>query len=311
MSMKSLIKSQCHQEPSALKRRLYSMNNMAAEPVRKQHYIYIAPTPPAEMIDSSSYTIAFSDRKFLQVGLNPKDDFNVTVCIITPSRYISMSADYLNIIYGMRDEITLFLQSPPVKGENIMVYQNVDFNITKVLYHDTVHLVLESRMVDGCRVLLNNENINRLMDLQCTINSTISRKIKTRLLLSHQIDRIIQYADGKWSDPKIQQSNNDEIVNFIRSLNDKEICDTFPKGDSNYISELKNLAYNVIVDRWVKSWSKDMLQINEKEEEMCDENDGPTFFNTTVYSQENSYSPWASQWPKPNHVRKLTYINNL
>ncbi|XP_050521862.1 uncharacterized protein LOC126894704 [Daktulosphaira vitifoliae] len=238
------------------------MNNMVAESVRKQRYIYIAPTSPAEMIDSSSYTIAFSDRKFLQVGLNPKEDFNVTVCIITSSRYLSISAEYLNIIYGMMDVITSFLQSPPVKVRNIVLYQNVDFNITKVLYRDTMHLVLESRMVDGCRVLLNNENINRLMDLQCTIISAISRKIKTRLLLRHQIDRIIQYADGKWSGPKIQQSNNDEMVNFIRSLNDEEICDTIPKGDSNYISELKNLAYNEIVERWVKSWSEDMLQIN-------------------------------------------------
>ncbi|XP_050547282.1 uncharacterized protein LOC126908974 [Daktulosphaira vitifoliae] len=142
------------------------------------------------------------------------------------------------------------------------------------------------------------------MDLQCTINSAISRKIKTRLLLSHQIDRIIQYADGKWSGPKIQQSNNDEMVNFIRSLNDIEICDTITKGDSNYISELKNLAYNVIVDRWAKSWSEGTFQINEKEE-MYDENDGPGFFNTTVFTQENSYSPWASQWSKPNHVRKI------
>ncbi|XP_050527916.1 uncharacterized protein LOC126898011 [Daktulosphaira vitifoliae] len=143
-------------------------------------------------------------------------------------------------------------------------------------------------MVDGCRVLLNNENINRLIDLQCTINSAVSRKIKTGLLLSHQIDHIIQYADGKWPGPKIQQSNNDEMVNFIKSLNDKEICDTIPKGDSNYISEQKNLAYNVIVDRWVKSWYEGTFQINEKEEEMCDENDGPTFFNTTVFTQENS-----------------------
>ncbi|XP_050548047.1 uncharacterized protein LOC126909650 [Daktulosphaira vitifoliae] len=173
-----------------------------------------------------------------------------------------------------------------------------------------MHIVLESRMVDGCRVLLNNENINRLMDIQCTINSTISRKIKTRLLLSHQIHRIIQYAVGKWSGPKIQQSNNDEMINFIRSLNDKEICDTIPKGDSNCKSELKNLAYIVIVDRWVKSWSEGTLQINEKEV-MYDENDGPAFFDTTVFTRENSYSPWASQWPKPNHVRKLTYINNL
>ncbi|XP_050529204.1 uncharacterized protein LOC126898842 [Daktulosphaira vitifoliae] len=37
------------------------------------------------MIDSSSYTIAFNDRKFLQVGLNPKEDFNVTNrCLALP-----------------------------------------------------------------------------------------------------------------------------------------------------------------------------------------------------------------------------------
>ncbi|XP_050544308.1 uncharacterized protein LOC126907235 [Daktulosphaira vitifoliae] len=205
------------------------------------------------------------------------------------------------------DEISLFLQSPPVKGENIMLYQNVDFNITKVLYRDSVHLVLESATTEGCRVLLNKENIQILKQMECTINSAISRKLKTRLLLSRQIDRIIQYVDSKWFGPKIQQSNNDEMVNFIRSLNDIEICDTIPKGDSNYISELKNLAYNVIFVRWIKSWSEGTLQINEKAE-MYDENDGPAFFDTTVFTRENSYSPWASQWLKPNHFRQKVYM---
>ncbi|XP_050547315.1 uncharacterized protein LOC126908999 [Daktulosphaira vitifoliae] len=298
MSMKSLIKSQCHQEPSALKRRLYSMNNMDAEPVRKQRYVYVAPTPPAEMIDSSSYTISFGDRKFLQLGLNPKEDFNITVYIITPSRYISMSTEFLNTIYGMMNEINIFLQSSPVRNENNILCRNECFKLSKTLYRDSVHLVLESATTEGCRVLLNKENIQILKQMECTINNGITRKLKTRLLLSRQIDRIIQYADGKWPGLRTLQSPNDEMVNFIRSLNDIEI------GDSNYISELKNLAYNVIVDRWVKSWSEGTLQINEKEE-MYDENDGPAFFDTAVFTQENSYSPWASQWPKPNHVRKI------
>ncbi|XP_050521034.1 uncharacterized protein LOC126895344 [Daktulosphaira vitifoliae] len=107
----------------------------------------------------------------------------------------------------------------------------------------------------------------------------------------HQIDRIVQYADGKWTGLRTQQSPNGEMYNLIRSMNDLTLNETIPKVDNSYLSELKNVACDEIVDRWVKSWSEDTYQINEKEE-MYDENDGPSFFNET---QENSYSSWASQ----------------
>ncbi|VVC27578.1 Hypothetical protein CINCED_3A025128 [Cinara cedri] len=35
-------------------------------------FIYIAPTPPADLIDSTSFTIDFAGRKFLHVGLDPR-----------------------------------------------------------------------------------------------------------------------------------------------------------------------------------------------------------------------------------------------
>lgn len=72
---------------------------MAAEHVRKQHFVYVAPTPPAEMIHSSTYTISFSESKFLQVGMNPKEDFNITVYIITPARHISMSVEFFKYYF--------------------------------------------------------------------------------------------------------------------------------------------------------------------------------------------------------------------
>jgi len=46
-------------------------------------YKYVAPTSPSELIDCNNFTIDFENRKFLNIGFNPKDKFNIVLRIIT------------------------------------------------------------------------------------------------------------------------------------------------------------------------------------------------------------------------------------
>ncbi len=48
---------------------------------KKKNFTYVPPTPPAELIDSTSYTLDFVARKFLNVGLDPTDEYNHTIAV--------------------------------------------------------------------------------------------------------------------------------------------------------------------------------------------------------------------------------------
>lgn len=57
-------------------------------------YIYVEPTPPADLIDSSSFTVDFTDQKFVRVGLDPSRGFTVVMQIITPARHKVVYPDF-------------------------------------------------------------------------------------------------------------------------------------------------------------------------------------------------------------------------
>lgn len=42
-------------------------------------YVYVAPTPPANLINLSSFTVDFNGRKFIQVGHDPSHNFTVVI----------------------------------------------------------------------------------------------------------------------------------------------------------------------------------------------------------------------------------------
>jgi len=68
-------------------------------------YKCIAPAPQAKLIDCTKYTIDFVNLKFLQVGIDPRQEFNVCVRIITPSRFVNISLDFLKRIYSLMGHI--------------------------------------------------------------------------------------------------------------------------------------------------------------------------------------------------------------
>jgi len=39
---------------------------------KKKAFTYVAPSPPADLIETTSYTLDFKARKFIQVGILPE-----------------------------------------------------------------------------------------------------------------------------------------------------------------------------------------------------------------------------------------------
>ncbi|KAE9542744.1 hypothetical protein AGLY_002655 [Aphis glycines] len=78
-------------------------------------YKYVAPSSPSELIDCSNFTIDFENRKFLNIGFDPKDKFNIVLRIITPARYVNISPDFLKRIYSFMGNILSHILDPAVK----------------------------------------------------------------------------------------------------------------------------------------------------------------------------------------------------
>jgi len=62
--------------------------------VKKKPYKYVPLTPPSELIESTTYTIDFTNRKFLNMGLNPENQLKTIIYIITSSGHVVIMSDF-------------------------------------------------------------------------------------------------------------------------------------------------------------------------------------------------------------------------
>ncbi|CAI6364373.1 unnamed protein product [Macrosiphum euphorbiae] len=112
-------------------------------------YKYIAPAPPAELIDCTNYTIDFVNRKFLQLGIDPTQQFNVCVRIITSSRYVNISVDFLKRIYSLMGQILSYILDTTVKYKRFIFLENEFVLVTSMIYRGECMLVIESKVEQG------------------------------------------------------------------------------------------------------------------------------------------------------------------
>jgi len=55
-----------------------SITNMTAV-YKNKTFTYVPPAPPAELIDYNNFILDFADRKFLNVGFDSEDKFNIVI----------------------------------------------------------------------------------------------------------------------------------------------------------------------------------------------------------------------------------------
>jgi len=138
-------------------------------------FVYIPPTPPADLIDSTSFTIDFVGRKFLQVGLDPICNLSTVILIITPARHIVITTDFLHCIFNMIGNILSYLLDTPKYKRNIFVCTEAT-TLSSMVYKGENVLVIKSKTEDGCRVLLTRDDLMRLINLEQTISDSIMQK---------------------------------------------------------------------------------------------------------------------------------------
>lgn len=213
---------------------------------------YVAPTPPSNLIDSNTFNIDFADRKCLNIGLDPTDNFNTTtIHIITRPRHVVISPNFLKKIFSFMGNILSVILDVPDKSRNIIFLSDEINKLSKMVYKGQNMLVVESLIQNGCRVLLSRQDLMILQNLECSIFEVITRKSSTtRPVVLKQLEQVVYYFKTKFQ----RETDIKDMINRINGIhNEIFISNSTKSKNKRYISQLKLYACSQIAEQWVNS----------------------------------------------------------
>lgn len=229
-----------------------SIQNMAAL-YNKKSFTYISPKSPAKLMESTNFTINFKSRKFVHVGIDPADKFNVTIHILTSSRHVNITEFFLMQIFSLMGYILSFVLDKPQKCKRTIFLENEAYKLNSLTYKGENVLVIETKFHIGCRVLLNRSDLMQLQNLKCAIRETIERKsVYTRALILKQVEEFGVYLDEKLTQVDSPPKNVDEMKIFIKNVQFDKVITSVP----NLTSQLKIYATTQLAELWEKRWNK-------------------------------------------------------
>ncbi|XP_050065574.1 uncharacterized protein LOC114121665 [Aphis gossypii] len=225
----------------------------------KKTFKNIPPTPLTELIESTNYTLNFTKRKFLHIGIDPADMFRVAVHIITPTRYVNISIEFLKRIFSLMGNILSFILEQPGKYKRTIFIETDKFKLSSMMYTGENVLVIESKTDEGCRILLNRMELIRLHYLEWCIFETIVRKstIMHPIVLK-QFNIFTNYINGELSKAESLPRTSEEMTTFIKNVRDDHIIASSPKHDVNFISQLKMYALAQLTEHCMQRWNGEM-----------------------------------------------------
>lgn len=212
---------------------------------KKQAYVYKPAASPSELIDCTHFVIDFSNRKFLNVGLDPTDDFDVKIIILTPSRHVVIPHSFLKRIYSLMGHILSFVLDTPDKSKKITFLEDEFTLVTNMVYRGENMMVIESKTEDGCRVLLNRSDLLALQELEHCVHEAVTEKSTiTRSTVIHQFNQICERVEKKCKLP----TSIHTMKTFANGLN-------YINEPGSFKKQIGLLACQQIVDR-VRSLSE-------------------------------------------------------
>lgn len=217
---------------------------------KKQTYKYVPPTPPRNLIDSTTFTIDFVARKFIHIGLSPDNIFHLELHIITSSRHVVISPELLKRIYALMGHILSIILDTCDKSKNHVILEDSKTIITKMVYRGENMLVIESKNNIGCRILLSRTDLLTLQDLEMSIFEVAIRKNEiSRPLVIEQIEEMASYF---FTHVKSFNTRED-MFQHVKNNKFNLISHIIPRNKHKYydfIPELKLWAIEEIVQRW-------------------------------------------------------------
>lgn len=205
---------------------------------KKKTFTYIPPSPPTALIESTSYTLDFAARKFIHIGIDPSSNFKTVVHILTSSRYVYITSDFMKKIFSFMGHILSFILDTPQSYKRTIFIENDSYKLSSMVYNRENVLVIESKTEDGCRVLLNRGDLIQLQKLEWSIYSSIQEKdiyIKPKI-----VDQMNQYSEyillEKMPQVDSRPENVHEMYIFINNVEVRQ------SSQNQFINQIKLCA---------------------------------------------------------------------
>ncbi|KAL4083534.1 hypothetical protein QTP88_028850 [Uroleucon formosanum] len=191
---------------------------------KKKTFTYVPPTPPAELIESTSYTLDFAARKFVHIGIDPTEKFQVVVHLLTSSRHVKITPDILTRIFSLIGNILSFVLEQPEKYK-------------RTLFLETEFYKLSTNLI-------------QLHYLEWCIFETVKGKSTiTQPAVLKQFDIFLKYIDVEFTKVDSPPKNPEEMVTFIKNVRDDSVISKIAKSDVNPISQIKMYASSQLAEQ--------------------------------------------------------------
>ena len=263
-------------------------------------YAYVAPASPANLIDCSNYTLSFTERKFVNIGIDPTDQFAIKIQILTPARYVNITSDILTRIFSLMSDILSFILDTP-KYKSYIFLETDLYKLSSMVYKNENVFVIESKTMDGCRILLNSRDLFTLQNLEWCLFETVARKTAVSLpIVLKQFDQIGNYIREEITKMRVPPSNRSGIEMFIKNLKDEDIIALLPKHDVSYVGQIKMYATTQLAECWMQS----NLTSSPSYSPMS-----PSYLSPPTYAVrgvDHNDGPWGPQYiPKEEIIEEL------
>jgi hypothetical protein len=119
-------------------------------------------------------------------------------------------------------DIFSFILDPPQKSVESIFLDDDVVTLSKTIYRGENYLVLNSRVQEGCRVMLNRTDLFALQNLERVIFENVTRKTTfVRPNVIYQFDQIVCLLAGR--DGLDVIANVEDMKNYINSVPEQEI----------------------------------------------------------------------------------------
>lgn len=217
----------------------------------------IGQVSPSLLIDPTFFVINFVERKFLSIGLDPADNFNVTARIIAPSSYLFTTPETLQRMFTMTRDILSRLMDAQLKTKTSECIVDDTVLFSKISRRGEIKLVFRSTFNDG-KVSLSPEDLIALQHMERSAVDNILLKTKViRPMVLRQLQRIAVYLKSNFSSSDTIEDKISVIRDVLHELimsPDEEMC---------FASQLKLNADRQIAEKWmslVRNGSNEVLK---------------------------------------------------
>lgn len=199
------------------------------------------------MIYPSSFKI--DNTTFLQVGMDPKHDFQSMIHIFKKSRFLTITSTFLTKVYDMKNIIINKLDEPSLPPETDLFLH--EYMAVSICQRRDEKLVCFECILHDHRLRLSKFQFQRLCKFQNSIfQECKSKHMLFRPLVKGQLEQLAEYLKKNFPLNKVQ--SHDKLMKFAQLVEESELRTVLPSCSPCFYGQIQYRACEQLVNRWIQ-----------------------------------------------------------